>query len=284
MRSPPGGHTLLTLGVFTGLVSLLASGCAAGLREHTTSFPAGTRKVVPWNLNRELLLPDNRRVQIVVELVQGHPPEMDALDDLTAVASRYGERPASWVAHGAPDAPRVHWTGNTLHADEPLRGDTSYVFVRYVGWQIPNFGYSYALWIGGRAVYLILVNQERHRRWRSLVLPERRLEEQTLIHEYGHMLGLPPADHGYFAQYPDFTGGAHCVNPDCALSKPRFRAVLYGIWNTFLRRRFLEDYCAECRRAIETARKYWRTLDELGRRYRPYSRVAPRAPALQSSG
>jgi hypothetical protein len=268
MRRPVRPALLAAL----GLASMLsASGCAAGLREHTTPFPTGTRKVVPWGLNRELLLPDTQRVQIVVELVEGHPPELDALDDLTAVASRYGERPASWVAHGAPDAPAVHWVGDVLHADRPLRTDTSYVFVRYVGWRIPNFGYSYSLWIGGRAVYLILVNQERHRRWRSLVLPERRLEEQTLVHEYGHMLGLPPCDHGYYAQYPDLTGGAHCINPDCALSKPRFRAVLYGIWNTFLRRRFLDDYCGECRRAIDTARRYWRDLDAIGRRYRPYS-------------
>ena len=73
-------------------------------------------------------------------------------------------------------------------------------------------------------MHVIEINQERHRVW-SWFLPERHLEAQTLVHEYGHHLGLPPCDHGYYRDYPDFTGGAHCVNPDCALSKPRLRAL-----------------------------------------------------------
>ena len=55
------------------------------------------------------------------------------------------------------------------------------------------------------------------------------------------------------------TDGAHCVNPDCALAKPRFRALLYGLFHTAIGRHFLEDYCAACRAAIAAAKRYWRS-------------------------
>ena len=227
------------------------------LRERTTPFPTGTPHAAPWELNRELLMPESRRLLFVVELVAGHPPETGALDDLVRLASRYGERPAAWVQAGQAGAPKARWENDRLRADEPLSADTSYIFVRYVGFSLPGFGSSYSQLLFGRTVYLILVNQEHHRMWRSLI-PERRLEEQTLVHEYGHLLGLPPAGHGYYPRYPDFSDGAHCVNPDCALSKPRLRALLYGFVNVVFRRRYLEDYCAACRSAIAAAKSYWR--------------------------
>jgi hypothetical protein len=176
-------------------------------------------------------------------------------------SARYGERPAGWALAGTPGTPAIRWEGDALRSG-PLDPWVSYVLVRYVGWQIPNFGWSYALRVGDRVVHVILVNQERHRRYHSLVLPERRLEQQTLIHEYGHLLGLPPFDHGYFALYPDLSGGAHCVNPDCALSKPRFRALLYGLFHTVFGRHFLEDYCCACQRAIAAAKALWRSSGE----------------------
>jgi hypothetical protein len=241
-----------------GLVlSLLASGCAASLREQVTPYPAGAPRVVPWQLNRELLTPVNRRIQFVVDVAAGHAPEWKAIDDMTRLAARYGERPASWVRLHDAGAPVAHWDGDRLRVGGALDADTSYVFLRYVGTRIAHFGWSYAERVGDRTVYVILVNQERHREWRWL-LPERRLEEQTLIHEYGHLLGLPSCDHGYYPLYPSFAEGAHCVNPDCALSKPRARAVLYGIANVIFRRRYLEDYCAACRRALADAKSYWR--------------------------
>src|SRR5689334_25025926 len=84
----------------------LCSGCAPTLRQPVSpGCPRGTRPPPPWRLERELLMPDNARIQIVVELVDGNPPEREALDDLARLAARYGERPASWVFAGAPGAP-----------------------------------------------------------------------------------------------------------------------------------------------------------------------------------
>jgi len=239
------------------LVAVLATGCASSLRERVTPFPPGTPSTVPWTLNRELLTPANRRILFVVELQSGHPPERAALDGLVRLAARYGERSASWVVAGSDGAPPVHWQAGSIYLDGPLDADTSYVFVRYVGEALPKWGLSYTQYAGGHRLYTILINQERHRRWRHF-LPERHLELQTLVHEYGHVIGLPPLDHGYFVAYPSFADGAHCVNPDCALSKPRFRALLYGLWHTVLAHHYLEDYCAACRAAIAEAKRWWR--------------------------
>lgn len=239
------------------LLAALASGCAASLRERVTPFPPGTRLVVPWTLNRELLEPVNRRILFVVDLAEGHPPEMAALDGLARLAARYGERAARWVVHGLPGSPPVRWKGSTLLATGPLDPETSYVFVRYVGNRIPNWGLSYSGRVAGRRVYFILVNQEKHRKWKWF-LPERHLEQQTLVHEYGHLLGLPPAHHGYYPRYPNFSDGSHCVNPNCALTRPRFRALLYGLWHVVFAHRYLEDYCPQCRAAIAEAKAHWR--------------------------
>lgn len=239
------------------LAAMLAvTGCASALRERVTPFPGGTPRVVPWTLNKELLTAANRRILFVVELAEGHPPEHAALDGLARLAARYGERSARWVVQGATGAPPVRWQGDTPRASGPLDPDTSYVFVRYVGDKLPRWGLSYVTHVGGRTVYVIVINQERHRRFRWF-LPERHLEQQTLVHEYGHMLGLPPLDHGYYPNYPDFSDGSHCVNPDCALTKPRPRALLYGLFHTVFGRHYLEDYCAQCKAAIAMAKRYW---------------------------
>jgi hypothetical protein len=219
-------------------VATTTTGCATTFREQVSAMPEEIPSTVPWELNRELLLPQTKRILFVVEWLEGHEPRWEALDALVDLASRYGGRPARWLRH-EPNAPLE------------LEPDTSYVFVRYVGTRTRHFGVASSEMIDGRPVYVILINQEVHRKFRMFI-PQAKLEEQTLVHEYGHHLGLPTPDHGY---YPD--GGMHCVNPNCALSKPRLKAILYNSFHIAFGREYLEDFCEECRRAIEAARKHW---------------------------
>lgn len=230
------------LRVLVILMCTFATGCAATFREQVSAMPAEIPRAVPWELNRELLLPETKQILFVVERVEGHEPEQEALDALVRLASRYGGRPASWRWH---------------KANAPLKLDpgTSYVIVRYVGNQTNHFGVAYPEMIDGRQVYVILINQEAHRRFRMFA-PQAKLEEQTLVHEYGHHLGLPTHDHGYYPD-SDRSGGMHCVNPDCALAKPRLKAIIYNSFHIAFGRQYLEDYCEECRRAIDAARKHW---------------------------
>jgi hypothetical protein len=239
------------------LLMAVAPGCASALRERVTPFPPSIPQVKPWALNRELLLPVNRRILFVVDLAAGHEPERAALDGLARLAARYGERPASWVICGGAGAPPVRWQGDTPKALGPLDADTTYVFVRYLGGRLPAFGESTEGFLDGHRVYHIRVNQELHRQW-SWLIPERHLEQQTLTHEYGHLIGLPTSENGYYPEYPKFDFGAHCVNPDCALAMPRVRSLLYGLGHVIFAHHYLEDYCAACRAAIAAAKGYWR--------------------------
>lgn len=219
------------------LLCAFAPGCAATFREQVTTMSAEVPRTVPWELNRELLMPETKRILFVVEWIEGHEPRWEALDALVRLASRYGGRPARWLRH-QPNAPLE------------LEPDTSYVRVRYVGHRTGSFGVASSELIDDRLVYVILINQEAHRKFRMFA-PQAKLEEQTLVHEYGHHLGLPTHDHGYYE------GGMHCVNPDCALSKPRTKAILYNSFHIAFGRQYLEDFCEECRRAIEAARRHW---------------------------
>lgn len=225
------------LRVLVILMCTFATGCAATFREQVSATSAELPMSVRGELNHELLLPETKQISFIVERVEGHEPEREALDALVRLASRYGGRPASWRRH-------------ETNAPLKLEPDTTYVIVQYVGNQLSHYGVAYTEMIDDHQVYVIQINQEVHRKFRMLI-PQAKLEEQTLVHEYGHHLGLPTRDHGYF------TGGMHCVNPNCALSKPRLKAILYNAFHIAFGRHYLEDYCEECQRAIDAARKQW---------------------------
>lgn len=219
------------------IASAAGGGCATTFRESPMIPP----EAVPPVLNHELLTPEPRRIQFVVEHMAGHPPEREALNALVELAGRYGGKRASWKQRAVRE-PVV------------LEPDASYVFVKYVGNQLRGFGLAYTLAIKDRTIHVIVINQEAHRRFRML-MPQRKLEQQTLVHEYGHLLGLPSKEHGYYPDYPDLVSGLHCVNPECAISVPRWRSILYNAFHVAFGRDYLDDYCAECRAALNPQKR-----------------------------
>ena len=111
--------------VFIG--SALACAAAfAGKPAATTSFPLDWPHRVPWKLNRELLLPVNKRIVFLVDTQRGSSPLTLALDQLVALASKYGGRPASWITLGEPGAPDVKW----VDLPTPTKPVTYYVRLR----------------------------------------------------------------------------------------------------------------------------------------------------------
>lgn len=257
--------------VFTLLLASFAAGtgCAHVLRERATPYPDAAPHAAPWRLNRELLLPEETsRILFVVDASAGREPLTGPLDYLARVASHYGERPASWVRAGAPGAPRLAQdaTGQLRCPVDSLDPQTSYVFIRYVGdagWYGRTSRLRLGPECGDREIYVINIAQEKLARHRFPFLTRGRLEAYDLVHEYGHVLGLGsnPA-HGYYPYYPDLSSGDHCINPECALAGPHPRAVLYSLFRSGNLFPHNLDYCAECRRDIERAKRHWRTGEE----------------------
>jgi hypothetical protein len=218
-----------------------------------------------------MLLPETTsRILFLVDLVDGREPLTEPLDHLAAIASKYGERPASWVRLGDPGAPDVELDrmGRLRCPSGPLDPETSYVLIRYVGDAGRGmFGRTAPLKMapecGDRAILSIDIAQDTLARHRFLWLTRRSLEENDLVHEYGHVLGLGSnPSHGFYPDYPDLASGDHCVNPDCALASPRARASLYRFYRTGLTFRYNRDFCAQCRLDIEQAKRHWRTGEE----------------------
>ena len=260
------GKPLLPCLALAGL--LLTSGCARILSEKVTPYPDAAPHAAPWRLNRELLLPETTsRIVFLVQRLDGVNPLSEPLDHLVEIASKYGERPASWARLGDPGSPDLETDRNGVLRcpDGPLDPRTSYVLVHYVGSFGPGmFGRTVRLRAaaecGERDIYAIEIAQDTLAHHRFLWLTRRSLEENDLVHEYGHVLGLGsnPA-HGFYPDYPDFSSGDHCVNPNCALASPLPRAALYRFYKTGMTFRSNRDYCSQCRLDIAQAKKHWRT-------------------------
>lgn len=259
-------QTAISLIVVALLIVILCACCHRILREPVNPMPSGFLRQAPWGLNRELLDPrTTENIVFLVQVIRGRNPDGQALAALVGIATKYGERPAHWIRFGSDNAPRldVQDSGVIRCLDGPLDTKVSYVLVRYIG-NASVFGEATVgrldISCGARPpIYRIDIAQQQIDQRRFLWLTSRRLEERALVHEYGHLLGLGTnPSHLYFPGYPDLRQGAHCVNPHCVLSKPRFRAILYTIFRTGFTFRNIENYCRECHEDIKRAKSFWR--------------------------
>jgi len=257
---------LAALGLAAALLPV--AGCAHALRETVTPFPENALHASPWRLNRELLMPGtSSRILFVVDYEAGLIPRLEPLDHLAEIAGKYGDRPASWIMLGDHNAPQVETdrAGTLRCPDGPLDPDTSYVFIRYVGSAGEGmYGRTLVLRVspecGDKRIYAIQIAQDTLASHHFLWLTRARLEENDLVHEYGHVLGLGSNPvHGFYPDYPDLSAGDHCINPQCALASPRPRAGVYRFFKTGFTFRVNGDFCAQCRRDVEDARRYWET-------------------------
>jgi hypothetical protein len=247
---------------------VLAGGCAHALREPRTPYPDTSPHASPWRLNRELLQSGTTsRILFVVDVEGGTAPSQEPLDHLAEIASKYAQRPARWVIIGDPAAPQVETdrAGALRCPSGLLDPNTSYVFIRYVGTAGEGmYGRTLALRVapecGDKRIFAIQIAQDTLAEHRFLWLTKTSLERNDLVHEYGHVLGLGSnPDHGFYPDYPDISAGDHCVNPQCALASPRPRAGVYRFLKTGFTFRVNDDFCAQCRRDIEAARRFWTT-------------------------
>ncbi len=263
-RQPLGGQSTVGRAAVRLLVAawltLQLCGCAAVLRHPRTPFSPDSPDHVPWLLTRPLL-DGERRVLIVVENHEGREPDLRALESFRRRVSGYSGKEA--LLRGTDSAPPCQWISDDEAQCDGIDPQKEYpVFLQYVG-QADYFGETRP--IRGRVKSIeiptsgIRIAQTTLDGEAFLWLSRRRLEEMTLLHEYGHALGLASnPQHSYLDDYPDLSrASAHCRNPNCPVSRPTWRAVVYGALRTGLTFRFLTDYCADCRKDIAAAKSFW---------------------------
>lgn len=212
------------------------------LTEAPTPFPPEYPHAAPWRLERRLLAPERKGLLFLVEHRSGLTPKNEALETLVSVASRHAGVPARWV-----------W-GN----EDSCSPEEQCILILYEG---KGDQYGRAYWApseSAEAIPVLEVFQDELAKWSFLWLTRTRLEERTLLHEYGHLLGLGTnPEHAYDAAFPTNRYGFHCIYPECPLARLTAKSVLYAVYYTGLTLRSPKDYCEYCRRDIREARAVW---------------------------
>ena len=114
-------------------------------------------------------------------------------------------------------------------------------------------------WILGRestepiTVEGLVVARAIHERQAKLWLSRDKFERMTLIHEFGHVLGLVTNDRH---ERVDAGHEHHCNRLKCVMAHPTMRVILRnappGLFNVFMK-----DYCKACQEDIRRAQEYW---------------------------
>jgi tetratricopeptide (TPR) repeat protein len=208
---------------------------------------------------------------VEIDAVEGYEPSPDAIASLRRILEEHVEPGRSFEVVRDDTIPKSEWDALTdrndltslveQHVDHlpEIRGDTALVYILYV----PRFGgrtlFGMATgWTiqgphGPLAVDGIVMVQESFREQARLWIGPEKIEDATLIHEFGHVLGLTrnPAHEQTIAPF-------HCANPQCLMTHPRLRSILYNLPRGIVTGRLPRDYCSDCRADLDTAKRRWR--------------------------
>ena len=215
------------------------------------------------------------KLVVEIDAVEGYEPSPDAIAALRRILEKSVEPGRSFEVVRDETIPKSEWNALTdrddltplveHHVDHlpEIRGDTALVYILYV----PRFGgrtlFGMAThWTiqgpqGPLAVSGIVMVQESFREQARLWIGPEKIEEATLIHEFGHVLGLTrnPEHEQTIAPF-------HCANPQCLMTHPRLRSILYNLPRGIVTGKLPRDYCADCRADLDTAKRRWRSEAE----------------------
>jgi hypothetical protein len=276
-------------------ILVTTSAFAASNPVAVTTFPPDWPHACPFKLERELLLPETKRILIVVDVPRGFAPKPEALDGLAKLAARYGNREARWVHLGDPGSPRMVWAQPStpegapiklrpvrsdtesgeirLTQDQvelkrlfaevptcpggPLAAEESFVFVRY----LDEWGSSYGATASGKAD-----SSCGGKDVPILYIAQGRIARKRPPGLSQVFLETRALIHEYGHALGLGTNPAHgwwmktlpyTAGPHCV---NRDCAVAVPSAMALLKGQMI-DYCADCRRDIEQARQHWKTGD-----------------------
>jgi len=247
----------------------------------------------PW------LLADGFSVQTVVEIdwVEGCKPGPETIGGLEAILHEYSPPRHPCAVILDTEIPLARWNETRAsrdamraladtyaRAEQALVPGTEWRYVLFVPDLGPRlFGYSWTTWTerGGNAIEVryVVVSHEAHAKFAHLWLSLDRMEEMTLIHEFGHVLGL--------VQNPrhERTGAwhrLHCTSLDCQMAHPTPRVIARNFFPGLFNH-FMHDYCDACRSDIRRAQEYWSERQKAGPEYRRQREAAREALRVRIS-
>lgn len=234
----------------------------------------------PWLLADDFA----ERVVIEVDWVEGCMPGRLTIAGLRALLVKYGPpgRPVevllddeiprhAWDEGGAVGSARVDRLVER-HADlvdEPydpeFRTDRRYVFFAPRLGRLNGYSTSWSVIRNEERVSLqgVVVLREPHERYARLWISRDKLERMTLIHEFGHQLGLV-ANRSHERRPPH---ERHCTSLKCLMGHPTARVIarnaLAGLFNAFM-----VDYCELCQEDIRRSQAEWRARAARNPQYR----------------
>lgn len=265
----------LDLSLMIGLTALTSlSGCIAlpryksvQARKEPVPFARIAERIDPWLLADGLV----QKVIVEVDWVEGCEPGPKTLRGLQAVLEKYGPTGRPVEVRRDDVIPRSEWdataeqkTGSRIRALVGAHAEPSHdpaVESRYVLFApiskegFMGFSTTWSFQADGQdeRVRGVAVFHENHVRFAKLWISLDKLERMTLVHEFGHQLGLvSDPRHERTERHL-----GHCTRLDCLMAHPTRRVIVRnfipGVFGVFFK-----DYCRECQAEIRLAQAEWR--------------------------
>ncbi len=253
------------------LLLALAPGCHTLLRYRSVGPPK-----VDWPV--ENLAPSMnpyvltgltaKRLVVEVDWIAGSAPSEYALDALRATLAKYEPPGREFVVEHGEEIPATEWPAGAAkgyvdvtdivdrHLTHDPRGPDEIVYVLYAPRFAGYFGITetWNVHRGDRIVPVqgCIVALGAARNQATLWITARKIERSTLVHEFGHVLGL--IDNPSHEQAKD---RRHCTHTECIMAHPRWRTYVANFWRGFFTGRMPWDYCKACQEDIRRAQAYW---------------------------
>ncbi len=261
-------HTLLLSSLL--LAPSLLSGCRTLLR-----YP-GQEPVSPFRVEHTLETKMNARLlsaglvdRLVVEIdwVEGCEPKPKAIKALRKAIAKYTVLGGNTEIILDDQIPGEEWKNQNDFDSTPLvkkyldhvpnePEGTEVLYLLYSPGSKGYFGIA-RWWTFERDGKVISVNginiftnalDQRSILW----ITRAKAERSTLVHEFGHTLGLVWNNNHVQAGNP-----LHCRNPQCVMTHPRARSIAYSFIPALFAGQIPKDYCKDCRTDIRRAKAIW---------------------------
>ena len=234
-------------------------------------------QIDPWLLGEGF----SERTVIEIDWVEGCRPGPQTVGGLDATLRKYGPPHHPIEVVQDQEIPLLEWNQLSSERDRVDRLVQEYAGVerastpgtewRYVLFAPDAEGYfghvfTSLLERGGVTTQVsgLIVSRSAHRPYAKLWISLDRLERMTLIHEFGHLLGLVGNPRH---ERKDPAHRNHCTSLTCAMAHPTPRVIarnaFAGVFN-----QLITDYCADCQADIRRAQAYWHDRETEGSAYR----------------